>query len=450
MTSGRPLLLAPAIIEHRGAEQESLCSMLRRTCERNQLLVNHVVEHLDLPISRSGARKAQMLKEVHIANGVGARAERLIEALKVHAVEQRWSDGTLKHLCGIRGVAALPVTPHRRWCGECYEQDCTQPHGPYDRLLWSIPLVEICPKHKVRLDERCMSCGGDRLRVLAGMDISGFCPRCREYLGGKREPLPTTTDDHSRYLLWIANSIASLLNEPLPFGHDAQTPFQAMLRATCGYHFAGVLSRLAQAISRNKSVVSTWLAGTARPGWLALCDISFALHIPLRDLLLGDEVAIKFASPRSLPLVAKSRPSASRRRPRTHDTRQMAHFFEEVRSGQHPTIRTMQAVADKLSIHSRELWRLLPAEAAVLSESLKVRRREAAARAKAQRDSELEQAIRQVAQEIAVTDRAPTRRSVVLRLSQLGLGVRHGESRSILMRAIIATQEARQSGSGNS
>lgn len=348
----------------------------------------------------------------------------------------------------IRLKRRLAVAPYRRWCGECYEQDCSQLYGPYDRLLWSIPLIEVCPLHKVRLDTRCRSCGADRLRVLTGIDISGFCPRCREYLGGKRDVIPTSTDDHARYLLWVSRSMASLLNDPLPPGHDASEPFLSMLHAVCDYHFERVLSRLAQAISRNKSVVSTWLAGKAQPGWRTLCDVSFALHIPLRDLLLGEEVAVKFASPRPLPLFAVNRPSAMRRKPKTHDRRQMAIFLDEVGRGQHPTMRTMKAVADRLSIDPSHLWKMLPTEATTLSGALKLRRKEAAVRAKARRDLELEQAIRQVGQEIAAANRAPTKRLVVLRLRQLGLGVRHAECKSILRKAVVATEEARQARSG--
>ncbi|WP_425571288.1 TniQ family protein [Roseateles puraquae] len=155
----------------------------------------------------------------------GKMSERFIARMKSFSTAQSWDQGTLQELIELQGVGALPVSSRRRWCAQCYDDDCFQQHGPYDRILWSVELVSACPVHQVRLEASCGSCGATNLPVLMGVDISGFCPRCRQFLGGRRLSLNGDGDDYARFLLWTSRTVADLLDEPLPIGHDAKGPF---------------------------------------------------------------------------------------------------------------------------------------------------------------------------------------------------------------------------------
>jgi hypothetical protein len=168
-----------------GAQREALHSIFRRTCERNQLLVNDVVNDLMLPLAGPKPdRMRKLVKPLHLMNRDGVLSNRFVARMGAFSVTQSWGHATLKELIELTGVGFLPISSFRRWCAHCYDDDCSQQHEPYDRLLWSVDLVATCPVHQVRLEDSCGSCGATNLPLLMGVDISGFCPRCWEYLGG--------------------------------------------------------------------------------------------------------------------------------------------------------------------------------------------------------------------------------------------------------------------------
>jgi hypothetical protein len=219
--SRKELLLAPPLVAQTGSRREGLYSMFRRTCERNQLIVNDVVAELVRPLTGPNTtRIRKLVKPLHLLNYGGVLSHRLIARMEEISVAQNWLHATIAEL-NVRGVAELRVMPHRRWCPECYHEDCSGAHGPYDRLLWSIDLVAACPIHSVQLEDTCAACGAAKLPVLMGVDISGFCPRCRSFLGMASSRLDPERDEHSRYLLWVACSFADLLDSPLPADCDA-------------------------------------------------------------------------------------------------------------------------------------------------------------------------------------------------------------------------------------
>lgn len=226
--------------------------------------------------------------------------------------------------------------------------------------------------------------------------------------------------------------------------------FLSMLRRISDDHFSGAYSRLAAAISRNKSVVGTWFAGRARPGWRVACEISFCFQIPLRDLLAGDETAVAFSVARALPLSAQERHLSVRRRPRARDRDYLKAFLAEVEHGLHPILSTMTAVGQRLEIDPSQLRKMLPAECASLCKALTNRRAESAKRARRARLTELELAIRQVGEEMAANDGPLTRRNVELRLRHLGFNVRRPDSKRMRERIADAKFQALQQMSGSS
>lgn len=451
MVDRQELLLAPVAVERTGAQREALHSIFRRTCERNQLLVNDVVNDLMLPLAGPALeRMRKLVKPLHLMNRGAGLSDRFIARMKSFSAAQSWDQATLKELIELQGIEALPVSSRRRWCARCYDDDCSQQHGPYDRLLWSVGLVAACPVHQVSLEDSCGSCGAKNLPVLMGVDISGFCPRCRQFLGGRRLRLDGDSDDYARYLLWTSRTVADLLDEPLPKGHDANGPFLSMLRRISDYHFSGVYAHLATAISRNKSVIGTWFAGRTNPGWRVACEISYCFQIPLRDLLAGDETAVAFAVRRALPLSAQERHLSVRRRPIARDRERLKAFLAEVEQGLHPILSTMKAVGQRLAIDPSQLRRMLPVECASLCKALTDRRVDSAKRSRRARLIQLEEAIRQVGQDLAASDGPLTKRNVERRLRHLGFNVRRPDSKSIRERVADAKCQALKEMSGNS
>lgn len=450
MTSqANQLLLSPEPIEQSSFQREGLFSLFRRICERNQLTVNDVVAELLVPLAGPGdVRVRKLLKPLHLLNRGGGLSERFILRMQEISVAQNWWLATAKEL-GVCGMAELPLVRYRRWCPQCYDDDCALRHGPYDRLLWSIEAVEACPRHNVQLQSVCSECGASQMPVLMGLDLSGFCPYCRSFLGLRPSRLDPA-DDYSSYLLWVARSFADLLDSPLPADHDVTVPIQTLIRMLSDRHFNGAYAHLAAAIGRNKSVVGTWLAGSSAPGWLAICTVSFVFHLPLRDLLLGDSTAVEFSVLRPLPLGVREGWSSPRKRPERRDLDQFRTFMSQVESGQHLLILTMVAVAKRLNIDSSDLRRRLPDECAQLSAVLKERRRTAGEWKRSARERSLNDAVQQVGEDLARSNASGTRRGIELRLANLGFHIRYQESIHICARVRVARLAADLQKSGNS
>lgn len=444
----RELLLAPPLVEQTCSRREGLYSLFRRTCERNQLVVNDVVAEMLRPLTGPNAtRVRKMVKPLHLMNYGGGLSQRFIARMHEIGVAQKWLEATVAEL-DVRGVAELRVMPYRRWCPECYHEDCSTAHGPYDRLLWSIELVATCPIHSVRLENACAECGAAKMPVLMGVDISGFCPHCRSFLGMTSSRLDAVRDDHSRYLIWVAQSFADLLDSPLPWDHDAAEPIKSMIRKISDFHFGGAYAHLARSVSRNKSLVCSWLSGAAAPGWLALCELSYGFQIPLRSLLLGDASAVALSTVRPLPFAVTQLRSHPRKRPEIRDNDQLRLFLKEVEDGRHLGILTMVALAARLNIDGSDLRRRVPKECRRLSAILRERRTTSVEWRLAARAREFEDAIRRVGQDLAREDAAVTRRNVDLRLACLGFGVRHAESKSVRERVAKAKSAATFHASG--
>lgn len=446
-----PLLLAPHAVEATGSRREGLYSLFRRTCERNQLTVNDVVYGLVLPLAGpSTTRLRKLIKPLHLMNSGTGLAKRFVTRMSEVSVVPNLMHATLHELDKLTGIAAVPVAPYRRWCPQCYQEDCEFAHGPYDRLLWSVANVEACPVHEVLLHYTCLACGANRMPVLVGSDLSGFCPHCCSFLGVTSDKLDGALDNHSSYILWVARSFADLLDTPLPVGYAVQEPFLRMIREISAFHFDGAYSHLAVAVCRNKSVVATWLAGRASPGWLAVCEISYVFHIPLRDLLSGESSAVPVSSLRPLPLDVRQRYGRQRKLPERRDSEAMRVFLSEVEDGRHPQLQTMSAIAQRLSIDSSDLRRRLPDDIRRLSAVLAERRVAARHRRETARTRDLDEAILQVGNDLAKDGGSLTRRNVELKLAKLGFLVRRPESKEVRRRVSLARNRALQQMSGTS
>ena len=67
------------------------------------------------------------------------------------------------HFLPIRSIRVCPV--------------CLREPNCYDRLCWRMQLIVYCPQHRVRLLEKCPSCGTP---IAAGRPSSYSCPRCQQ------------------------------------------------------------------------------------------------------------------------------------------------------------------------------------------------------------------------------------------------------------------------------
>jgi len=425
----RSVLLAPPLGPLTGANREGLHSILRRICEKNQLTVNDVLSGLVLPsLEQKLDRLTGMSSAVHTINRGCALSTNIASTLQELTGMGDLSSATLLEIVGLVGVGALAISRHRKWCPICLDYDLETDIDPHDRLIWSIDAVQACSVHRVGLRSICHTCGAGPFATLVGRDLSGRCPKCFEWLGGKATILDESRDEHSRYILWVAQSFADLLEMPLPHGTSVNQGVSDVLNALALQHFEGKYAHLAKAIERNKSVVGTWLTGRASPSWQALCEVSFTFQVPLSELLRGQADSVSFSTVRRLPLAAAERLSRPRKLPVRRNIDEIRSFLVKVEQNEFLGLLTIRAVAKRLGIQERELNRILRDDMARLSVILAERRNHIRQRNRNARERTIREEVPLVVGNLLQSGVKATRRAVDKGLALAGISVRRREA----------------------
>jgi hypothetical protein len=422
------MLLSPNIGPLAGAQREGLHSVLKHICEKNQLTVNDVFSNLILPqCGTPPNRVTKMGSHVHLINRGCAITKRLISRIHELVFVPDLSVFTLREFVELRGIGEIAIAHDRKWCPECFDSDLATKVGPYDRLLWCIDDVQICPSHKVRLRNICPSCGGGPFRVLVGHDISGHCPKCLSWLGGRSVILEENRDEHTQFLFWLARTYANLLETPLPSQLDVSQGINEVLRALAEKHFEGNYAALARAVDRNKSVLCTWLKGKGSPSWRALTEISYVFQLPLPELLLGQYDGVSISTIRKLPLASITRLTHPRKLPQRRNTEDIKSFLAGVEIGKISNLTTLNSVAKRLNINPRELRRIAPIESAELSKVLADRRKLSRSRKQEDRERLFRDEIPKAVSKLLNNGLQPTRRALHKLLTEVGISVMRRE-----------------------
>ena len=163
----RPLLYAGFGPLSGFPETESLTGFLSRLCAARGILITDALDHLVRPLVPPGIvppRRdlSKLLKRAIVRyDGMGPSAAHVACALE--------------HLTGVSGLAYLTFVPWqcafsasstgavlmhgKRWCARCFASWHEQGLPFYEPLLWRLAPVVRCPEHRVRLSDRCPSCG---------------------------------------------------------------------------------------------------------------------------------------------------------------------------------------------------------------------------------------------------------------------------------------------------
>lgn len=426
-------LLVPYGGPSTGAYRQSLTSQFRRLCEKNQLTVASALSQFILTSQDALHEGPYRLGDgSHLLNRGGRGSQKLIAHMEALSTLSGLQNLTLHELVEIDGVGDLCLSPFRKWCGSCYDDDLDTELGPYDRLLWAIDQVQVCPIHKMLLRKTCSACGYGPIPLLTGRDISGRCPKCLEWLGGSATPLESSSDSHSNYLLWVSRSFAHLLELPLEEDIDVASGIRSILTKLAEYHFAGIVAHLAAEIRRNRSVVTTWLKGNASPSWQALCEISFAFQIPLRDLLRGDTDCVTFSSIRTLPLAILKRLTHPRKLPQKRDVPEIRKFLDRVARGELKNVLTIREIEVRLRINRKWLAKHLPEETCGLSATLEERRKQHLDQKRSTRRHALQEGVRAAVARLRSQGKSVSRRSVDRELALHGILIGRRESPEVL------------------
>ena len=116
---------------------------------------------------------------------------------------------TLLALTDLGGLSADGLlVQYKRWCPTCWSDDGPD---PYERKLWNLWVVDVCPVHSAVLLDRCPACG--RMQPAVSHDVRiGVCALCGESLDGDPVALvePLGADAFRR--LWFARQAATFIH----------------------------------------------------------------------------------------------------------------------------------------------------------------------------------------------------------------------------------------------
>src|SRR6266704_573705 len=105
----------------------------------------------------------------------------------------------------------------RAWCPLCYQEWRNKNQTLYEPLLWSLEVINVCHRHRLRLQTRCPNSKCNQVQLpLSQHAQSGYCSRCNSWLGslpqGEAGESLAFEDNEWAWQLWIVHSVGDLLS----------------------------------------------------------------------------------------------------------------------------------------------------------------------------------------------------------------------------------------------
>ena len=318
-------------------DTESLTGFLSRLCAARGLLVTDVLDHLVRPLVPPGTVPPRrdlswfLMRGIVRYDGMGTPAAHVARAL-----EQLTGESGLAHLTFVpwqgafSGRSTGAVLIHgKRWCARCFE--LWHAHGlPFwEPLLWRLAPVVRCHDHRVRLSDRCPTCGRAP-RLVTQTVPPGHCEYCGNllYRGDPRLERHDFSDRDADALWewWTAQALGRMLAAASwEKSYATADGFAALIRDTTDR--PGVaLAPLARYLGVNTGTLQRWRAMKTKPRLRPFIDACLRLGVAPASVATGSEHGLLDSYPcpwsRALPsapqlppggLAAPSRRSRDRR-----------------------------------------------------------------------------------------------------------------------------------------
>ena len=180
----------------------------------------------------------------------------------------------------------------KRWCPECWRED-DESNGRYERKLWALSVVEVCPVHRTELVERCFGCGQTQPAVARDVRV-GTCANCGRDLCSGATPVAGEGGSDGLRQLWYAKQAALLVlgcDTCSVLGINDEESATARKQA-----FQNLEQYLLETVGPNHCSVRqvrAWRKGPARCGleplfsvlWEARWPVPSLFPLPVRELL---------------------------------------------------------------------------------------------------------------------------------------------------------------------
>jgi TniQ protein len=277
---------------------ESLSGYVARLAEAHDLSVGNLVGRKPFSYARKGLYKRTTFfrsrpksHAFHAAdydiNGMCRKACKWIGAFQEATHHQDLCRLTLVPLTKVISGMFL-LRKRRAWCPSCYQDD----QGlVYERLLWAIRIVTVCPFHLRPLEERCPFCNRQQ-PALAVSSKPGFCSACRNWLGESSSKTSANsasrTHGNFRNELHQASAVGEILAATSAAGSVPAASFRRNLRICIRRLAAGNTAAFARRTQMTKSPVPSWLHAAMHPRLDMVLRLCSHLHISPATMLMND------------------------------------------------------------------------------------------------------------------------------------------------------------------
>ena len=280
---------------------ESLSGYIARLAEAHVLSVGDMVGRRS--VSRGSTRVCKRMTSLHARRPSEQVFHATAYAINgVSASAQKWTR-ILEGLTCCRHLEALTLLPlrdtlsdmflfkrRRAWCPQCYEAD-RKTGTVYERLLWALRGVTVCPVHVAPLEEKCPFCH-QALPPLAAHSRPGYCSSCGSWLG-RQDGRPWLHANRSEldYELYVATTAGELLASCSTAGRLSRARFSTNLRICIDRLVSGNTKAFAQLTRASSGAVQSWVTGMMRPRLDVLMRVCFHVGIPAVALLTSRRLA---------------------------------------------------------------------------------------------------------------------------------------------------------------
>lgn len=355
-------------------EVESLTGFLCRVAAVHQTSSRRLLNYIDDKF-HTLVKGEYCRKDGRIINGCGVVAQRMTRAVESLYPEQDFSQMSMINLgtaFSNRGSGLLKWNRH--WCPSCFADDQTQPEGPYDRLIWQLADLEVCPKHNCPLESSCPSCGKNQHRM-PSCTVLDRCHWCGHWLGQSSPDSHQLDSSAVAYQNWLRVELPELLLSRI----DSKWTYTGL---ECGAFLKSVCNvrritprELAKLLSGAYERVKYAYEGKCKPTlttWLLLCaelNISPALT-------LTDPQSAASQLPLDLPQMSKKpRQKPKRARRPAHDGDQILSAVREELAKKRPKYPSISALAIANNVGTEALYYYAPTETKKLAAKLATIRR---------------------------------------------------------------------------
>lgn len=406
-------------------EIESLTSYVMRLAEAHSVATSALVTAELLPLlepqgRRSGPAATWLLEEGPRFNGMGEAAREVVEALAALTGRQDLVFLTLRPWAPVLapyGLIRLKKQA-RVWCSACYADALAHGRPLYEPLLWSIAVVTVCPRHRVRLSAHCPYHDCARaLPLIAALARPGHCSWCKRVLcrraGGSHRASEGLAETGWDWDLWVAQQVGTLLAlAPSWTAVVVQTggvsALDAFIQAQCGSG-PGAYAIFARTVGIHANVLCRWRKGHARPTLDLLLRVCHFLGVSLAEFLMSATSSLPGDARPTITMTVRRKP---RQPPTAHDAERLRREVEALLPDSASPPPSVAETARQLGCPSAVLSRLCPDACRIIADRYKAFR----AQQREERTQHLADDIRQVMAQFDAAGLFPASKRVRARL----------------------------------